>query len=66
MGDFKEVSHEAFFEAIGPLDVHPSVFYHKEKTIWELKNGTVVGISFPGWKNPGDEKKYFLHNSLTF
>lgn len=55
----REVSKEEFYNSIGHLDCHPSV-REEERTIWELRNRTVVGITYPGWKNPESEKKYLL------
>lgn len=58
--DMVEVSYEEFFAVMNPLDVHPSLSHSDAYSVWELRDRTVVGRSYPGWKNPGDPKHYFL------
>lgn len=55
----REVSKDEFYAAMGPLDVHPSVA-NPEYTVWELRDRTVVGRSYPGWRRPCGERRYFL------
>ena len=57
----REVSREEFLAAMGPLDVHPCPRY-PDRTEWALYGGAgkVVGVSWPGWKNPGDPSRYVL------
>ncbi len=61
----KEVTKEQFFEVIGPMDVHPSI-QEPNETHWKTKNGQIVGLTIPGWRNGyTDGKKtprqYFLN-----
>lgn len=55
---FVTVTKEQFYAAMGPLNVHPRP--EPEITYWEMPNREVVGISKPGWNNPGAEKSYQL------
>jgi hypothetical protein len=55
----KEVPEDEFFDKMKPLDVHPCVRI-PDRTDWKLRDGTLVGMSLPGWKNPWETKRYFL------
>ena len=55
----RPVTQEAFYAFVGPRDIVSSVV-NPLFTVWETRNRTVVGRTYPGWKNPGDEKAYFL------
>lgn len=55
-----EVTAAEFYAAMGPLDVHPSVLHSTEYSVWELRDRRVVGRSYPGWKNPDDQKAYMV------
>jgi hypothetical protein len=60
----KEVTKEEFFALLAKDtgDIMPS--NREEKfTIWETKSRHVWGKTLPGWKNPQDEKKYFVQES---
>lgn len=52
------VTKEEFFSYVGPRDIHPRS--EPEKTTWETRDRTVVGVSQPGWKNPGAPSVYML------
>lgn len=54
------VTKKEFYAHMGPLDVHPSVMHSPDFTVWELRNRTVVGRSYPGWKNPGGPQFHWL------
>ncbi len=60
----KQVSKEQFFAVVGQLDVHPQP-RHPEKTTWELRDRTVVGVSQPGYKNPQAPALYFLSDQFN-
>lgn len=64
MADMVEVTHEEFFARVGPLDVHPRN-HETQRTHWETPERVVRGISFPGWKNPGDPKAYYLPKGVV-
>lgn len=57
------VSSDKFYAVINPLDVRPSVLHSPFFCVWELRDRTVVGRSWPGWKNPGEPASYALVNS---
>lgn len=56
----REVTKDEFFATVGPMNVHPSIV-SPSHTSWETPLRKVIGVSFPGWKNPGDPKRYFLN-----
>lgn len=69
------VSYDQFYAVINPLDVSPSVEHSPDYSVWELRNRTVVGRTYPGWKhsgNPNNPKRYYLiaarapQESLTY
>jgi hypothetical protein len=61
----REVTKDEFYKVIGPLNVHPSTELEMT-TLWRMKyTRLIVGVSLPGWKNPGDEAKYFLPETQT-
>lgn len=53
------VTRKKFFEIVGPMDVL-LVNADARYTLWETRMRTPVGVTTPGWKNPGDPKAYFL------
>lgn len=53
------VTKDEFYAAIGPLDVHPSML-SPDFDSWELRDRTVIGRSYPGWRNPGEPHVYML------
>lgn len=58
----REVTVGEFFTVMRPLDVHPSVRL-PDRTDWELRDRTLVGVSLPGWKeggNPNVAKRWFV------
>lgn len=59
----KEVTKEQFFASLAKdtRDIMPS---HKEPefTTWETKSGQVWGKTLPGWKNPQEQKQYFIQD----
>lgn len=61
MGDdgFMEVTREEFFATVGRLNVHPhnNNPYYSD---WETPSRTLLGRTYPGWKNPGNEKRYLV------
>lgn len=61
----KEVSKDAFYAFIGPRDIHPSVLHSTSYCAWEMRDRTIIGRSYPGWKNPGDTSAYFLRADLA-
>jgi hypothetical protein len=56
-----EVNKDEFYAVIGPQDVHPATA-NPDCTIWETPTRQVVGWSYPGWRNPGEPKRYALPN----
>lgn len=61
----KEVTEAEFFKRIEPLDVHPNHDRH-DHTDWRMRhNRLLIGRTFPGWKNPGDTKSYWLTEAVT-
>ncbi len=54
----REVSKAEFFAFIGPQNVHPRP--EADATYWETPARNLVGVSRPGWKNPGDAKSYSI------
>lgn len=57
----RRVSKDEFYAFMGPQDVHPSTL-NPQFTVWELRNREVIGRSYPGWKNPGEPKAYFIRS----
>ncbi|RVT90743.1 hypothetical protein EOD42_23360 [Rhodovarius crocodyli] len=54
------VSKDEFFTTVGALNVHPRSLETFRST-WEASNTRkVLGYSYPGWRNPGDTKAYFV------
>lgn len=53
-----EVGFEEFFNKVGPLDVVTSP--HEHHCEWRTRNRRLIGKSYPGYKEPGDPKKYEL------
>lgn len=62
VGGMREVTKAEFFATVGQLDAHPNCSLSTEYSVWEIR-GTrqVVGRSYPGWKNPGEPKRYFVN-----
>ena len=59
--DLKEVSKEQFFKGLlsENINVIPTT-EDKDKTIWRVvSTRSIWGISYPGWKNPMAEHKYY-------
>ena len=54
----REVTKEEFFAKVGPMNVHPRPL--DGHSSWETPDRVVVGLSYPGWRNPGDPTRYFL------
>lgn len=55
----REVTKDEFYAHVGPMDVTCNLD-NPTYTVWETRNRTVVGRSYPGWRNPGDQKSYWL------
>lgn len=55
-----EVSRDDFFRFIGgPWDIHPNPC--QDWFEWKINgSGRIIGVSFPGYKNPGGVKRYFI------
>ncbi len=59
---FVQVTHEQFYAALraDSRDIMPTT-NSETFSDWEVVGSRAVwGRSFPGWKNPGDDKAYFL------
>lgn len=56
------VSQDVFFSYVGPRDI---VISNNSPSygVWETRSRQTVGQTYPGWKNPRDEKAYFLTNA---
>ncbi len=57
-----EVSSDEFWQFVmgTKKDVMPR-HEHPEKTHWYVNHTTqLVGVSYPGWRNPGGQKKFYL------
>jgi hypothetical protein len=57
--NMREVSRAEFFASVGQMNVHPHNG-EPQRTLWKTPDHTVHGVSYPGWKNPGDPKRYFV------
>ena len=57
----RAVSKQEFFAALyaDKRDIMPSNRLDNE-TRWEAKDGTLWGVSKPGWKNPGTPAAYWV------
>lgn len=58
----KQVSKEEFFDALyaDKRDIMPSIAESDKYSVWMTTSRYVWGYSYPGWKNPQDEKAYFI------
>ncbi|SDR54539.1 hypothetical protein SAMN05443245_7450 [Paraburkholderia fungorum] len=58
---FREVTKDEFFAALysDPRDIMPSNV-NPNFTSWETKRREVWGWTYPGWKNPREEKIFAL------
>lgn len=56
--DMVEVTYDKFFDFMGPRNVTPHAT--PEFSSWETPDRAIVGRSYPGWKDPGSCKAYFL------
>jgi hypothetical protein len=45
-------------------DIMPSVS-RPDVTLWQTREQSVVGVSYPGWRNPSAPKKHALLNSYA-
>jgi hypothetical protein len=61
--DMREVTKNEFFATVGQMNVHPRL-HETHRTSWETPDRTVHGVTYPGWKNPGDQKRYFVRSDL--
>jgi hypothetical protein len=53
------VTKDEFFRYVGPRDIvasHENSSYSE----WQTRDRHIIGRTYPGWKNPGDEKVYML------
>lgn len=60
---FSQVPQEQFYATLyaDPRDIMPTVENSDSFSDWQVaKGGELWGRSFPGWKNPGDAKAYFI------
>jgi len=59
---FVQVTHEQFYAALyaDQRDIMPTVENSPSYSDWVVRGGGLWGRSFPGWKNPGDAKAYFI------
>jgi len=61
-----EVSRVEFFDWLiryqksDPMPNHVEPYY----TLWKTKHLSVVGWSYPGWINPGGQKRYAVKENL--
>ena len=58
----KEVTKDAFYKAINPMNVHPRP--EREVTYWETPQRMIVGKSTPGYMQNGPVG-YFLADHLS-
>lgn len=60
------VTQMEFFAAIAAdsRDIMPTTM-NPNFSSWETRNRAVVGRSYPGWRNPGDPKGYFLVSGIA-
>ena len=65
MNSFREVTQDQFFAFLkaDPRDIMPN-HANPYETLWETPQRTVIGKSYPGWKNPGDPKVWKLREDL--
>lgn len=56
---FSQVTKEAFFQAVGPRNIHPRS--EEGRSVWEDTNRRVVGISTPGYTGRG-QRAYYLRD----
>ena len=63
-GKLIETTEEEFFTFVGgPLNIHPNHGL-PDVTLWkEVGTRKLIGCSYPGWKNPGEPKRWFLTES---
>ena len=54
----REVTQDEFFARMNPMNVHPRPLV--DRSSWETPDRRVIGESLPGYRNPGDAKRYFL------
>lgn len=59
---FSQVPQEQFYATLyaDSRDIMPTVENSDSFSDWVAKGGELWGRSFPGWKNPGDAKAYFI------
>jgi hypothetical protein len=61
-----QVSKDEFYKIMNPLDVHPYSQREEDrgdglaryKSVWKLRNGTLVGESSPGTRIDGGHEVY--------
>lgn len=60
----RDVSAAEFFAILyaDPRDIMPSHEY-PDRTIWRTRDRTIFGTTWPGWKNPGDVKRYTIESA---
>jgi len=60
IANMREVSRDEFFRFVaGPWDIHPNPCRNWSE--WKINgSGRIVGVSLPGYINPGDTKRYFI------
>jgi hypothetical protein len=49
--EMREVTKEAFFAAVGPMNVHPRS--DRDRTVWETPARQLIGITTPGYMCEG-------------
>lgn len=57
--NLREVTQREFFAYVGPRDIVCS-HIHPDRTLWETRDRRLVGVSYPGWKNPGGAERWLL------
>jgi hypothetical protein len=65
--DMVAVNREAFWTFVmnTQLNIHPYP-HDREFTTWQVVGGNlVVGRTYPGWANSGDQEAYFLKKSYA-
>lgn len=62
----KQVTQDEFYRILyaDKRDIVPSV-REERVTIWESRSREVFGVSYPGWRNPGDDKRYYIAATTT-
>jgi hypothetical protein len=64
MTDMTEVTAEQFFQFLrdDPRDIMPELTA-PDYSNWKTRNGGVVARTYPGWRNPGDARRYLVLSS---